>query len=149
MACCQSVAVPLSMASCCRLASSRTLSRCRLAFILAMVASSRISMAPRRSASCSSSGPKALPGSLKSEILNSYSTRKSWRISFCCRRLPAFFSRSNRLISSISFCANLFLPICVHYKKVEGAWMMCDRKAASSLQRYGKAGTNDLERPFF
>ena len=43
----------------------------RFAFMASIVASSRIWMAPRLMASCSSSSPKALPGSLKSEMLNS------------------------------------------------------------------------------
>ena len=36
---------------------------------------------------------------------------KSWRISFCLRRFPAFFRRSNLPISLISCCENLFLPM--------------------------------------
>ena len=57
----QSVTSPLAMASASWRAWSRALSRARFAFISAIVCSSRITIAPQRIASCSSSSPKALP----------------------------------------------------------------------------------------
>ena len=65
----------------------------------------------RRTHSSSSSGPKAFPGMLKSEILKPKTVRNVCLTIFCCPRLPDILLRSNLRITPISCSENLFLPI--------------------------------------
>lgn len=61
-------------------------------------------------ASFSSLSPNALPGSLKSEMLNSNSVRRVCLISFCFALLAEFFRCSSLPISLISFPSICFFP---------------------------------------
>lgn len=58
-------------------------------------------------------GAKALPCTLKSEMLKSKTVRRVWRTNFCWLRLPAIFRPRSLPIMVISRCENLFLPMSV------------------------------------
>ena len=99
----QSVTSPLAMASASWRAWSRALSRARFAFISAMVCSSRITIAPRRIASCSSSSPKALPARSKEiRVVEQSEKKKPRKLSVCV----AF-----AIIQYVNFCTFVILSI--------------------------------------
>ena len=105
----QSVTSPLAMASASWRAWSRALSRARFAFISAMVCSSRITIAPRRIASCSSSSPKALPARSKEiRVVEQSEKKKPRKPKICVAFAIILYANSALSLFYLSFYRNKY-----------------------------------------